>query len=342
MKDKQRPQDYGGQAVLEGVMMRSREAMAIAVRRPDGTLRIKHEAVTPVPKKDQWMTWPFIRGSVSMVKMMSVGMKVLTASADMAGLEEEEPSKFEKWLAKKLGTGVDKIVMGLAVVLALVLSMGLFMLLPNLPAKAMRNAGWSLMTVNLVSGVIRTAILMAYLYLCGKIPDMRRVFQYHGAEHKTIYCYENGQPLTPQNAQKFSTLHPRCGTSFLLITFIFSIVFYSVIDVAVLSVTGYDLGQNYLARIGTRLLLLPVVAGVSYELLKGLAHADTPLTRALRWPGMQLQRLTTRPPTDKMCEVAIEALNAVLHGLPKSERTQDGLAILPGEPDPVKAEPQPA
>ena len=342
MKDKQRPQDYGGQAVLEGVMMRSKEAMAIAVRRPDGTMRVKHEPVTSIAKKHKWMGWPFIRGSVSMVMMMSLGMKVLTTSADMAGIDEEEPSKFEKWLAAKLGTGVDKIVMGLAVVLAVALSMGLFVLLPNLPAKVMRNAGWSLLSVNLVSGLIRTVILMAYLWLCGKIPDMRRIFQYHGAEHKTIYCYENNQPLTVENVQKFSTLHPRCGTSFLLITFIFSIIFYSVIDVAVLSLTGFDLGHNYLARIGTRLLLLPVVAGVSYELLKGLAHAENPLTRALRWPGMQLQRLTTRPPTDKMCEVAIASLNAVLHGLPEGERTEDGLAVLPGEPDPVRAEPQPA
>lgn len=342
MKDKQRPQDYGGQAVLEGVMMRSREAMAIAVRRTDGSVRVKHEEVTPISKKHKWMGWPFIRGSVSMVMMMSLGMKVLTTSADMAGIDDEEPSKFEKWLAQKLGTGVDKIVMGLAVVLAVALSMGLFVLLPNLPAKAMSDAGWSLLAVNLVSGLIRIIILMAYLYLTGKIPDMRRIFQYHGAEHKTIYCYENGLPLTVENAQKFSTLHPRCGTSFLLITFIFSIIFYSVIDVAVLSLTGFNLGQNYLPRILTRLLLLPVVAGISYELLKGLAHAETPLTRALRWPGMQLQRLTTRPPTDKMCEVAIEALKAVLHGLPEGERTEDGIVVLPGEPDPVQAEPQPA
>ncbi len=340
MKDKERPQDYGGQAVLEGVMMRSKEAMAIAVRRADGSLRIKHEPVTSIAKKHKWMDWPIIRGAVSMVMMMSLGMKVLSASADMAGLEEEEPSKFEKWLADKLGTGVDKIVMGLAVILAVALSMGLFVLLPNLPVKALRAAGWSLLSVNLLSGVLRTIILMIYLYLCGLIPDMRRIFQYHGAEHKTIHCYENGLPLTPENAQTFSTLHPRCGTSFLLITFIFSIIFYSIFDVLVMSITGYDLGSNYLMRVLTRLLLLPLVSGGSYELLKGLAHAETPLTRALRWPGMQLQRLTTRPPTDKMLEVAIASLNAVLHGLPEGERTEDGLAILPGEPDPVQPAPK--
>ena len=326
---KNRKPDIGGQAVLEGVMMKAPEHIAIAVRKPDGSIVLKREAYESPSKKHKWMGLPMIRGAVNMVLMMSLGMKVLSASGEMSGIMDEEPSKFEKWLAAKLGKGVDKVVMGLAMVLALALSVGLFVLLPNWPVKALRAAGWSLLGTNLIAGLIRTLVLVAYLIFCGLIPDMRRTFQYHGAEHKTVYCHEADMPLTPQNAQTFSTLHPRCGTSFLLITFVFSILFYSVLDQAIFSFTAFDLAQHYLLRIGSRLLLLPLVAGISYEILKGLAHAGTPLARALRWPGMQLQRLTTRQPTLEMLEVAIAAMNAALHGLPEGETTDEGYTLLP-------------
>ncbi len=316
--------DIGGQAVLEGVMMKSPDAIAIAVRRPDKSIVIKRDAYTPISKKHKWMGWPFVRGSVSMCQMLAMGMRTLQASGDMSGMMDEEPSKFEKWLAKKLGKGVDKIVMGVAVVLAIGLSFGLFVLLPNLPATALRGAGWSLLAVNLISGLIRTALLIGYLYLCGRIPDMKRLFQYHGAEHKTVYCNENGLALTPENARGFTTLHPRCGTSFLLITFVLSIIFYSVVDSAVLAVTGYDLGTNYLLRVLSRVILLPIVAGISYETLKGLAHSESKIARALRWPGLMMQKLTTRQPDDGMLEVAIAAMNAALHGLPEGELTKEG------------------
>lgn len=328
----QRRPDIGGQAVLEGVMMKAPEHMAIAVRRENGDIVVKREKYESPAKKHKWMGYPMIRGAVNMVLMMKLGMGVLEDSATMGGVMDEEPSKFEKWLTQKLGKKADKVFMGIAMVLAVLLSVGLFVLLPNLPVKALRNAGWSLTAVNLISGLIRTVILVGYLILCGYQKDLRRTFQYHGSEHKTVYCHENDLPLTVENVQKFSTLHPRCGTSFLLITFIFSIIFYSVIDQAVLNITGFDLGANYLARILTRLLLLPLVAGISYELLKSLAHADSPLTRALRWPGMQLQRLTTRPPTDDMCEVAIVSMQAALNGLPQGEETEEGWIILPKQP----------
>ncbi len=323
--------DIGGQAVLEGVMMKAPEAMAVSVRRPDGSIAIKLESCEPPAKRHKWMGWPLVRGVVNLVIMLRMGMNVLQTSGEMSGMLDEEPGRFEKWLAKKLGKKVDKVVMGVAAVLAVLLSLALFVLLPNLPSAALRRAGWSLTAVNLMSGFIRILILIGYLVLCGLIPDMRRTFQYHGAEHKTVYCHEKGLPLTPENAQRFSTLHPRCGTSFLLITFVFSILFYSVVDSLVLAATGFDMGSSYFARVSTRLLLLPLVAGISYEVLKGLARRNSPAARALRWPGLQMQRLTTRRPTDGMLEVAIASMNAVLEGLPEGARTKEGYAVLPGK-----------
>jgi len=334
-KAEARRPDIGGQAVLDGVMMKAPDAIAVAVRRENGDILVKRDPYASPFKKGSWLTWPFVRGSVNMVMMMKLGMKVLQDAAEMTGaLENEKPSKFEEWLSSKLGKGADKLMMGLAVALALALSVALFVLLPNLPARAMRDAGCSLIAVNLVSGAIRIVILMSYLYLVGLMPDMRRTFQYHGAEHKAVYAHEAQLPLTPENAQRFTTLHPRCGTSFLLLTFILSILFYSVVDQVIFNLTGFDLAANYPVRVLSRLLLLPIVAGLGYEALKGLAHANNALTRALRWPGMQLQRLTTRPPTDEMLEVSIAALEAALNGLPEGETTPEGYVIL------TKAAPQ--
>ncbi len=337
-KQEAKKPDIGGQAVLDGVMMKAPDAIAVAVRRENGDIVIKRDAYISPFKKNAIWTKPFIRGSVNMFMMMKLGMKVLTDAANMTGaLESEEPSRFENWLSEKLGKGADKIMMGFAVVFAVVLSTLLFVMLPNLPARALRQAGWSLAAVNLVSGVIRILILMTYLYLVGLMPDMRRTFQYHGAEHKAVYNHESGKPLTPKTAQTFTTLHPRCGTSFLLLTFILSILFYSVVDQLIFSLTGFDMGSHYLARVLSRLLLLPIVAGLGYEALKGLAHANNPFTRALRWPGMQLQRLTTKPPTEGMLEVAIAALEAALHGLPEGEVTEEGYVILPRAQEAVQS-----
>ncbi len=325
---KQRPVDIGGQAVLEGVMMKGPEAVAIAVRRDNGDIVVKYDKSEPLSKKHPWMGKPFIRGAVSFVMMLGLGMKTLDASSQMLGTIDDEPSKFEKWLAKKLGKGVDKIVMGVAMVLAIALSLGLFVLLPNIPTQWLTSLGWSMLAVNLVSGVIRIGLLIGYIALCGTIPDMRRTFQYHGSEHKTVYCHEHGLPLTPENAQQFSTLHPRCGTSFLLITFILSILLYTTIDYIILGLTGFNLSSNYFIKILSRIILLPLITGVSYETLKGLAHSESTVCRVLRWPGLMLQKLTTRQPTNEMCEVAIAAMNAALNGLPEGERTSEGWAII--------------
>ena len=324
--------DIGGQAVLDGVMMKSPDAIAVAVRRPNGDIVVKREDYEAPSKKHPWMGKPFIRGSVNMVQMLGIGMRVLEDSMKMSGNEDaqEEPSKFEKWLADKLGKNVDKVVMAVAIVMAMAMSIGLFVLLPNLIILLFppNPTGGTLLLKNLVSGIVRIALLIAYIGFVGRIPEMKKTFQYHGSEHKTVYCHEHGLPLTPENAQKFSRLHPRCGTSFLLITFILSILLYTTIDYIVLALTGYNLSSNYVIKVLSRLVLLPLVTGVSYEVLKGLAHSESGVCRTLRWPGLQLQRLTTREPADDMCEVAITAMDAALNGLPEGEKTPEGWVIL--------------
>ena len=329
MADKAKRVDIGGQAVLEGVMMRSPEYVALAVRRPDGSIVVKRDPYISPAKKHKWMGLPFIRGAVSMITMLGTGMKTLEESAKMSGETEEEPTKFELWLAEKLGKGVDKVVMGVAIVLAVALSLGLFVFLPNLIIKAFPASatGGMLLVKNLVSGLVRTALLIGYMLLVRRVPDMMRVFRYHGAEHKTVYNHEAGIPLTPQNAKTFSRLHPRCGTSFLLITFILSIVFYSIVDVVILQLTGYDLGAHYLVRVLSRVLLLPCVAGISYEVLKGLAHNDGKVCSSLRKPGMALQLLTTAEPDESMLEVAIVSMNAALGDMPEGPKTEEGYII---------------
>ena len=319
-KQTQKRVDIGGQAVMEGVMMKAPDAIAVSVRRPDGTIVTKRREYIPLSRKHRWMGWPFIRGMVNFVTMLSMGMGVLQESTDMLGILDEEPTRFEKWLAKKLGKGIDKIVMGTAIVLAVVLSIGLFFVIPELVAQLLRKGISQNWLVNLLSGLVRILILIAYILFCGAVPDVRRTFEYHGAEHKTVYCNEHNLPLKTENAQQFTTLHPRCGTSFLLIVFVISIVMFTLV--------GYQ-GSNYFLRLGSRLLLLPVVAGISYEVLKGLAHSESTFARVLRWPGMQMQRLTTRQPTNEMLEVAIVSMNVALHGLPEGcETTPEGYTII--------------
>ena len=321
--------DIGGQAVLEGVMMRSPEYVALAVRRPDGSIVVKRDSYVSPAKKHKWMGLPFIRGAVSMVTMLGTGMKTLEESVKMGGQEEEQPTKFELWLAQKLGKGVDKVVMGIAIAMALVLSLGLFVFLPNLIIKLFPDqaTGGMLLLKNLCSGLVRTALLIGYMVAVRRVPDMMRVFRYHGAEHKTVYNHEAGTELTPENAKHFSRLHPRCGTSFLLITFILSILFYSVVDVLVLQLTGFNLGGNYLVRVLSRVVLLPCVAGISYEVLKGLAHNENKVCRAMRKPGMALQLLTTAEPDEGMLEVAIVSMKAALGDMPEGPKTPEGYII---------------
>ncbi|MBQ8201502.1 MAG: DUF1385 domain-containing protein [Clostridia bacterium] len=323
--------DIGGQAVMEGVMMKAPDAIAITVRRPDGNMIVQRKEYTPAAKKHKWLGWPIIRGVVNMGSMLAMGMSTLEDSMKMLGEDfEEEPSKFEKWLAEKLGKNIDKVVMGVAIVLAVILAVGLFIGIPSgvewLTGKligfdaAAQADSWKGVFVTVVGGLTKVIILIGYMFLCGLVPDVRRTFQYHGAEHKTVYCNENDLPLTPENAAPFTTLHPRCGTAFMLIVMVISMVLFLFV--------GRDIAA-WLPRFLLHLALLPVVAGVSYEVLKGLAHSDNWFTRIARWPGLQMQRLTTKQPDKKMLEVAIVSMNVALHGMPEgAPRTEEGWAIL--------------
>ena len=294
----------GGQAVMEGVMMQGPGRVAVAVRKSDGRIVYKVRKITPLSEKYPWMAWPLVRGVVSFVNSLVGGMKTLTESADMAGLDAEEPSKFEKKVAQILHVKPDDVMMGFAVVLAILLSVGLFFALPTFLEALIRNAINNKTLVNLIGGVIRMAMFLLYVYLCSKLKEIRRVFQYHGAEHKSIYCYESGKDLTVENARPFTTLHPRCGTSFLVIVMAISILVFLLL--------GSDTSNPFM-RLGSRLLLLPLVAGVSYEILKGLAWAENNwLVRALKWPGLMVQKITTAEPDDKMLEVALVSLKASL------------------------------
>ena len=318
-------QDIGGQAVMEGVMMQSpaNESIAIAVRRPSGRIVVTCEKNTPLSKKHPWMGWPIIRGCVNMVLMLKMGMQTLDRSTQMLGVMEEEPTKFEKWLAEKLGAKIDKVVMAVAMVLAVVLSLFLFVALPTGAATLAGLFADSRLIINLVSGLTRVAILILYMWGIGFVPDIKRVFMYHGAEHKTVYCNEAGLPLTPENAKQFSRLHPRCGTAFLFLVMIISILIGAVADELIFMLFGIE-KLSFLLRFGRSLLLLPVVTGVSYEVLKALAHAgDSLIVRALRWPGMKLQLLTTREPDEKMLEVAIASMKAAKAGAASYKKQLD-------------------
>ena len=308
--------DIGGQAVMEGVMMQSPadEAIAIAVRRPSGRIVVTCEHREPISKKHKWMGLPIIRGCVNMVTMLAMGMQTLDKSTQMLGVLEEEPTKFEKWLADKLGANIDKVVMAVAMVLAVVLSLGLFVALPSVAATLAGMLFDSRIVINLIAGVVRIAILVGYMWAVAFMPEIKRVFMYHGAEHKTVYCNEAGLELTVENARKFSCLHPRCGTAFLFLVMIISILVGSVADQLIYILFGIE-KMGFILRFGRSLLILPLITGISYEVLKGLAHAgDNLLVRVMRWPGMMLQHLTTREPDDAMLEVAIASMKAAKAG----------------------------
>ncbi|MDY5730042.1 MAG: DUF1385 domain-containing protein [Eubacteriales bacterium] len=310
--------DIGGQAVMEGVMMKSPKGIGIAVRRPNNKIVVSFQE-NPQKTENKWKQIPFIRGVINFASMMVMGIKILDKSSNMLGNTEETPSKFEVWLSKTLGKSVDKVVLGIALVLAIVFSVFLFFMIPEGAAMLLRSAGMSRIVVDLCSGLVRILVLMGYMYAISFANDVKRTFMYHGAEHKTVYCYENNQELTPENAQQFSRLHPRCGTSFILIVFTISIVLFTLV--------GYH-GSSYLLRLISRLALMPVVAGVSYEILKGLAHSTGKLAKILRYPGLKLQLLTTKEPTLDMLECAIVAMNVSMHGLPNTKKDAQGYVYL--------------
>ncbi len=315
---KERKPSIGGQAVIEGVMMKSPSHMAIAVRTAQGAIAVTVKEAPPPAKKHPWMGWPMVRGVVSFLMSLKMGMDTINKSTEMLGIEDDSDSKFDQWLRRVFGDKAEKAIMGFAMVVAVGLAVGLFVVVPSLVASWLKLVITSGVVVNVLEGLTRLAIFLAYILSISMMKDIHRVFQYHGAEHKTVHCYEHDMELTVDNARGFSTLHPRCGTAFLLIIMVLSIVFFSVF--------GWNL--NALTRIVSRLALMPLVAGVSYEILRLLAFRDNALVRALRAPGLLLQRLTTREPDDSMLEVAIASFKAA----------QTGNAD--GEGDPAEADAQ--
>ena len=309
----------GGQALIEGIMMRGPQKDAIVIRGAEGlTLE-----VTPrkIRKKGSFATWPLIRGAVNFFDSQVVGVKALMRSADLAPegyAEEEEPSKFDLWLEKKLGNEkFQQVVICFAVFLGLAMSIGLFFLLPMVISGFFDKFIPNTFVLNLVEGMIRMVIFMAYMILVSRMDEMKRVFAYHGAEHKTIRCYEAGLPLTVENVRAQTRLHPRCGTSFLLVVMVISILVFSVASSGLLSVVPAlaAMRGSFLYRIVMilfKLLLLPLIVGVTYEINRWAGRNDNAFTRVLTAPGMWMQNFTTNEPDDSMIEVGIAAVQAVL------------------------------
>lgn len=309
----------GGQAVIEGVMMKNMDRYAVSVRKPNGKIETKVEECVSFAEKHPLFQLPIFRGMVNFLESMVIGMKTLNYSASFYEDEEEQTeSRTEQFLEKFLGEKAEKIIMGIVLVFSLAISIGLFMILPYIASEALGKLIQNEYAVLLMEGIIRIAIFLGYIVLISQMEDIKRVFMYHGAEHKTINCLEAGVPLTPENVDNFSRLHKRCGTSFIFIVMIISMVFFFFIRV-----------DNIWLRIVLRLLFLPLVAGVSYEFIRLAGSSDHPLVQIFSKPGLALQRLTTKEPDHSMIEVAIASVEGVfdwreyLENLHKGEQKED-------------------
>jgi release factor-specific protein-(glutamine-N5) methyltransferase len=288
----------GGQAVIEGVMMRGQKGVATAVRLEDGSIEVDVKNITPYTKRNKLLALPVIRGAVSLIESLIVGIKTLNYSASFFE-EEGEESKFDAWFNKVFGEKSNDVLIGISLIFSLSFSVLLFFVLPTFLSNLMYKLDMNRLTVNIIEGVLRVAIFLAYIFLVGKIEDIKRVFQYHGAEHKTIFCYENEKELTPENAASFERFHPRCGTNFLFIVMIVSIALFSVME--------FD---SIWQKIAYRIILLPLVSGISYELIRWMGKSEGAFSKAIAYPGLKLQELTTREPDQSQLEVAIVALKA--------------------------------
>ena len=292
----------GGQALIEGILMRGPKKQAIVCRTEDGLVE-KVDELEFIKDKHPILGWPFIRGCVTFLDSMIKGMQALTYSASLVPIEEQgEPDKLDKWIEDHFPEDkAQKLIIGLAVVLGIALSVFLFIFLPAFVVGIIKPLKQTYIIRNLSEGVIRIIILLGYMRLCCCISDVKRLFSYHGAEHKTIFCYEHGLPLTVENVRKESRFHPRCGTSFLLVVIVVSVLVNSVVRV-----------DNTFARIGCHLLLLPVVVGISYEINRWCGRHDNRLSAILSAPGKWLQKITTNEPDDSMIECAIRSLELVI------------------------------
>lgn len=298
--------NIGGQALIEGLMMIGPRNAAIAIRKPDGEIIVEKR---PLPKRSKFSKLPIIRGFVGIFKQMVMGIQALMFSAEFVDLEDEgeedkKPSKLEGFLDRVFGDKLQTVLIYISVVISILFSVGLFMVLPNaiawlLPIDETTTIGSIL--YNIVEGIIRVALFILYLSLTSQLKDIKRVWQYHGSEHKTIHCYENEEELTVENVKKYSTRHPRCGTSFLFTIMIVSIMVFSLVG-------QHGLWINILLRI----VLIPLVAGVSYEIIKIAGKSPSKIARIVNAPGLMFQGFTTREPDDSQIEVAIEAMKNVL------------------------------
>lgn len=297
----------GGQALIEGIMMRGPDKESIVVRKPDGELEVKVEPLKLVKTRHPFLGLPLIRGPINFIDSMVHGVKALMYSAEFYPEDEdtpEEPSKLDAWLDKHLGSEkAMSVVVTLSVILGLGFSILLFFILPTLITGLLTRWVQSTLALSLVEGLVRMVIFLAYIILMSKLKDMKRVFRYHGAEHQTIFCYENGLPLTVENVRKMPRHHPRCGTSFLFVVMAVAIVIHAVIGV------GWN---NTWLRLAVRLLSLPVIVSVTYEMNRFVGRHDNALTKILTAPGLWLQNWTTAEPDDSMIEVGIRALSEVL------------------------------
>ena len=309
----------GGQAVIEGVMMKNMDCYAVSVRKPNGKIETKVEECVSFAEKHPLFQLPIFRGMVNFLESMVIGMKTLNYSASFYEDEEEQTeSRTEQLLEKILGEKAEKIIMGIVLVFSLAISIGLFMILPYIASEAFGKLIRNEYVILFMEGIIRIAIFLGYIVLISRMEDIKRVFMYHGAEHKTINCLEAGVPLTPENVDNFSRLHKRCGTSFIFIVMIISMVFFFFIRV-----------DTIWLRIVLRFLFLPLVAGVSYEFIRLAGSSDHPLVQIFSKPGLALQRLTTKEPDHSMIEVAIASVEGVfdwreyLENLHKGEQKED-------------------
>jgi uncharacterized protein YqhQ len=277
---------YGGQAVLEGVMMRGRDQWAIAVRRPAGDLHLEGHEIDSIAKRFRALRWPGLRGVIALGQALAIGVRALTISANQSAEEQEKLTPRQ---------------MAFSLVIAMVIFIGVFVVVPAVVSNLARNQVGSGVLLNIAEGLFRVLLFLGYLWLISRMKEIRRVFEYHGAEHKTIAAYENSAPLEPGSVDRFSTLHVRCGTNFLLIVMILTIFVYAFFGTPALP-----------WRIGSRLLAIPIIAGLAFELLRlGARFHGTPIMRALMAPGLWLQKITTKPPAPDQIEVAIAAFEEV-------------------------------
>ena len=296
-------QAVGGQALIEGVMMQSKEKRAIAVRKADGEIVIKKNKINSWINDKNIDKIPFVRGSFILIENMIEGINSLNYSSEFfMDEEDEEEDKFDILIKKIFKHKANDVVLGIAMVFAILISIGMFVLTPTFIGGLFSKIISNKVILILIEGIIRILILFTYIVIISKNKDIERTFQYHGAEHKAVYCYENNLELTIENARKFTTLHPRCGTNFLFIVMSTSIILFSFF--------GWP---NPLARVIMRIVCIPVVAGISYEIIRFLGKYNNKLTKIVAYPGMMLQKFTTKEPDDSQLEVALAALKAVVN-----------------------------